>query len=157
MRRTTVLTLCATLALASTAQGADEIYRWVDESGVVHFGDEPPPSAAADVRTLQLDIPPAAEGAAEEYSIHSQLERLYRTRPIPPERPVKPPPARDDGYPLPPNVIYQPLYGPYYGYPPSHRPGHLPAHPSWGPRPPHHPQPTPPPPRSPTGRLWLPK
>jgi len=44
MRR---LLLAAALALACTAQGA-EIYRWVDEQGVVHFSDDPsriPPQA----------------------------------------------------------------------------------------------------------------
>ena len=56
MLRSPLISLCAILALASVAQGAEEIYRWVDESGGVHFGDEPPSSGAADVQAMELEI-----------------------------------------------------------------------------------------------------
>jgi hypothetical protein len=157
MFRNSVFSLCALLTLSAPVLGGDQIYRWVDESGVVHFGDAPPSGDAADVRALELEIAPAAEGAAEQYSINSQLERLYRTRPVPPQKPAKPPPPVEVPYPPPPSIIYQPLYAPYYGHPSKHRPGHLPARPGWHPHPPHHPVPTPRAPKAPSGRLWLPR
>lgn len=34
--------------LATDAMAADEVYRWVDENGVVHFGDQPPQQGDAE-------------------------------------------------------------------------------------------------------------
>jgi len=46
--------LIATLANPATeASAADEIYRWVDENGVVHFGDRPPANATAEIISIQ--------------------------------------------------------------------------------------------------------
>ena len=46
--------LIVTLAmLATDAVAEDEIYRWVDENGVVHFGDRPPASGDADQVSVQ--------------------------------------------------------------------------------------------------------
>jgi hypothetical protein len=153
MLRKSSVSLLTLLALCSLAQGADEIYRWVDESGGVHYGDQPPPSNALNVRAMEIEIRPAPDGAAEDYSIHSQLERLYRTRPVLPEKPDKRSRPPEAPYPGPPPVIYRPLYAPVYGHPGKHRP----ARPGLRPRPPHGPNPAPPPQRAPSGRLWLPR
>ncbi|MAR92027.1 MAG: hypothetical protein CML06_14265 [Pseudomonadales bacterium] len=63
----TPLLLVANVAVAG-------VYRWVDESGQVHFSDQAPPQ----VRAERLDIPPAepATGAPEE----SAAERLQRQK-----------------------------------------------------------------------------
>jgi len=34
------------LSLAAPAAGAEEVFRWVDKDGVVHYGDSPPPEYA---------------------------------------------------------------------------------------------------------------
>ena len=36
------------IALLSTTAGAGEVWRWQDKSGGWHFGDRPPPGAAAE-------------------------------------------------------------------------------------------------------------
>ena len=46
----------AALLLALSAQAADEVYRWVDKDGVVHYGAQPPskdakPAALPDIQT----------------------------------------------------------------------------------------------------------
>lgn len=56
MRIATIMfaVLIATLANPATdASAADEIYRWVDENGVVHFGDRPPANTAAEILSIQ--------------------------------------------------------------------------------------------------------
>ena len=40
-------------SLATDAMAAEEIYRWVDENGAVHFGDRPPENAAAEQISIQ--------------------------------------------------------------------------------------------------------
>jgi len=51
----------ATVALwASQSIATDEVYRWVDENGVVHFGDRPPENTAAE----QIAIQPGASNDA---------------------------------------------------------------------------------------------
>lgn len=61
---------------------AGEVYRWVDEDGVVHFSDLPP---AVDVRTAEsIEIPafaPPARNVAEDYySVTNQLRRMREQR-----------------------------------------------------------------------------
>jgi len=51
------------LLLASTCVNAQG-YRWVDEKGVVHFGDAPPPSAKAARKTAAPDTAAPAEAEA---------------------------------------------------------------------------------------------
>jgi hypothetical protein len=41
--RTSLVFAC--LALLATAAGATEVYRWVDENGVIHYSDQPHPGA----------------------------------------------------------------------------------------------------------------
>jgi hypothetical protein len=50
MRRATALALAATL-LAAAPLHAQQLYRWVDENGVVNFGDQPP-SKAKDAKRI---------------------------------------------------------------------------------------------------------
>jgi hypothetical protein len=55
MRMTTILmtVLVTILVLSATdATAKDEIYRWVDENGVVHFGDRP--GGRADVEQIEI-------------------------------------------------------------------------------------------------------
>ncbi|NOR18642.1 MAG: DUF4124 domain-containing protein [Xanthomonadales bacterium] len=69
MRNTSlyVTVLIATLVLAATdAVAVDDVYRWVDEDGNVHFGDNPPQQANAEVVKIQQNstgVEPAPPGA----------------------------------------------------------------------------------------------
>lgn len=49
------LVISIALALAAALANAATVYRWVDETGTVVFGDEPP----ADRKAEQIEIPPA--------------------------------------------------------------------------------------------------
>jgi hypothetical protein len=53
MRRATLLALAATL-LAVAPLHAQQLYRWVDEKGVVNYGDQPPPKAT-DARRVDAE------------------------------------------------------------------------------------------------------
>ena len=44
---TTILILAAALAVCAPAADAQQVYRWVDENGVVHFGDRAPEGVQA--------------------------------------------------------------------------------------------------------------
>ncbi|WP_444929617.1 DUF4124 domain-containing protein [Microbulbifer sp. SSSA002] len=41
--------LALLIAVTTTAAHADGIYKWVDEDGVVHFGEQPPGNTSVDV------------------------------------------------------------------------------------------------------------
>ena len=63
MRRRTTLPILALLALlaAAAAPAQEEIYKWVDENGVTHFGERPPAGAEArrvDVQPVPAVTPP---------------------------------------------------------------------------------------------------
>ena len=60
--RTTAFALCfATLVLAAApTPAAAQVHRWVDERGVVQYGDRPPTSGATVVRTPAAAPAPAA-------------------------------------------------------------------------------------------------
>lgn len=73
MRIVTIMTavLIASLAnLATDAMAAEEIYRWVDENGIVHFGDLPPENSNAELLSVQQressDTPSTSGSAAVE-------------------------------------------------------------------------------------------
>ena len=73
MRIVTIMTavLIASLAnLATDAMAAEEIYRWVDENGIVHFGDLPPENSNAELLSIQQressDTPSTSGSAAAE-------------------------------------------------------------------------------------------
>jgi len=47
-------------ALLSAGAWADhlKVYKWTDAQGLLHYSDKPPLEAAADMQTLQFDLPP---------------------------------------------------------------------------------------------------
>jgi hypothetical protein len=68
-----VLLIVASAILATDATAEDEIYRWVDENGVVHFGDRPPANAEADQVSIQTSkisntAPPSDSNSADPYA-----------------------------------------------------------------------------------------
>ena len=50
--------LMMVLALVCTGAMADQVYRWVDKDGKVHYSQTPPPGAATGVESLQVNAPP---------------------------------------------------------------------------------------------------
>lgn len=97
---TKILALGLALALiAQMAPAADQIYRWKDEAGVVHYGDQPPEGVKATLvgvkpNTVQIaspepaSRPPTGEEAADpetgepeiSYAEQSRQERAERRR-----------------------------------------------------------------------------
>ena len=67
MRTTKILTtvfLAAFLLLTTDAIAKDSVYRWVDEDGVVHFGDQPADDANAEIVDIQSSVPTNTESAS---------------------------------------------------------------------------------------------
>lgn len=52
-----LLALACLLAAASTAV-ADQVYRWVDKNGVVHYTQTPPPSSNVPAKSIDISAPP---------------------------------------------------------------------------------------------------
>lgn len=57
---------------------ADEIYKWVDEDGVTHYSQEPPPSG--DATPVGVDAPPDEEVERERREMEETGERLEAQR-----------------------------------------------------------------------------
>ncbi len=53
------------LVLLALPAGAEKVYKWVDEDGVVHFGAEPPRGQSADT----IDVRPTPGNSAVEPSL----------------------------------------------------------------------------------------
>ena len=85
MRIATIFTviLFATLVLSATqAVAKDEIYRWVDENGVVHFGDRPDGQTNSEVIEIKSDpgtsapaysAPTATDSSQQEPSVAEKI------------------------------------------------------------------------------------
>ncbi len=69
--------LAVGLALAAPLQ-ADEIYKWVDEEGVTHYSQQPPPSG--DAARVGVDKPPDEEIERERQEMQETGERLEAQR-----------------------------------------------------------------------------
>lgn len=62
MRISTILMVVITtvfLLMAPDAGAYGEVYRWVDENGKVHYGDNPPEKA--DAKTVEIEKPPTVD------------------------------------------------------------------------------------------------
>ena len=58
LREVSALACGAALALGATFAVADQVYKWTDSEGHVHFSQTPPPSTTAGVQ--QVNVNPAA-------------------------------------------------------------------------------------------------
>ena len=57
-------------AVALTAAQAQQVYRWVDSQGNMHYSQTPPPSAITKVRVMEVDAaPPDATGARQQQAL----------------------------------------------------------------------------------------
>ncbi len=73
--------LCLAAGLLADAGHAREIYRWVDENGVVNFSDDPPPTDAAEARSITLEDTGSDEAVDEDpFNIEATAERMQAYR-----------------------------------------------------------------------------
>ena len=137
----TIVTLCgllATLTVAATVE-ATEIYKWVDEAGVVHFSDTKPADVASveSLRVRQTNAP-EYNPADDPYSIRNQAKRVGETWDrLEKERDERQEKRREEAL-RQPVYVYQPYdsYYSHYRYPyyrpgirPPSRPGYRPVRP----------------------------
>lgn len=132
-----------TAAVGAAGVAAAPVYRWVDEGGLVHFGDEPPPDGAGAVERVEVE--PGSPAAGDDYySVVNQARRMEAQRlererhraevealrrEAAPAGPAPPPPPE----PVSPRAVWVVPPG-YWG--PGYRPGHWPpVRPGWDPRP----------------------
>ena len=131
-----IIAMCSFLATLTVVAHveATEIYKWVDEEGVVHFSDTKPADAAS-VESLRVhqSNAPEYDPADDPYSIHNQAKRVGETwERLEKDREARREKRREEAL-RQPTYVYQP-YDPYYTgyrYPyfrPGIRPPMWPAH-----------------------------
>jgi len=114
-------------AFAASTPAATEVYRWVDENGVVHFSQSAPPGNVNGVELMVLDnTQPVPDPEEDLYGVEAQAERMARLRE---DMAKKQELARERqrNAAQPPAAPYQQTYGypvsGYLGYPrPPYRP-----------------------------------
>ena len=121
----------------STNASAQQLYKWVDDQGVTHYGENLP---NADVEHVALKFPEKYEYSNPEedyYSIQNQLKRLQESRAKQREERQKAVDARAEKQ-LPVREVYVQDYEPsrryylparYPHYYPKYKFGHHPKHP----------------------------
>jgi hypothetical protein len=65
----TALLMTALMMTATDARAADNVYRWVDDQGNVHFSDQPPEKVNAEVVELQPGPAISSQSAEEPASV----------------------------------------------------------------------------------------
>lgn len=76
--------LAAALLWASSAAGADPVYKWVDDQGQVHYSSQPPRQGAVKTESIPVPPPPSPEDVRRA---QEQTEKLkQRTRELEEER-----------------------------------------------------------------------
>lgn len=71
--------LCASLLLALAAPASAEIYRWVDNDGRVHFGDQPPGDINRVQQMPKQTLPENAQAAKMRQAVEKAPVTLYIT------------------------------------------------------------------------------
>ena len=66
------------LLLACAGAGQAQIYKWVDDGGVVHFSDKPPAPSAG----LKVDLQASSDGAAAAPALPYELALAVRAWPV---------------------------------------------------------------------------
>jgi len=72
------------LTLSATCASAAEVYTWVDDNGVTHFSESPPPNSPGGAQRIELApvAAPAGSRAGDDdyYSVVNQAERMEARR-----------------------------------------------------------------------------
>lgn len=58
IRLTASISVAIAIAAFSLSAGADQVYRWVDKDGHVHYSQTPPSSTGVNAQTLNIAPPP---------------------------------------------------------------------------------------------------
>lgn len=122
------LALVATaLTLAPGGEGHAQLYKWVDDKGVVNYGDKPPPNKKAQALGEKSGSVTVVPGMSRD-DLDRQRERETQQRLQQLEREVDDLRAREDARAqAPPEPVYNEIYVPVYGYGrPVHRPPYRP-------------------------------
>ncbi len=61
------IALACGLALFSALAAADQVYKWVDKDGHVHFSQTPPPSTNVQAQTVDVNPPPPDPTSLRNY------------------------------------------------------------------------------------------
>jgi len=79
LRKSIILLIVS--AICAPPAAAVEIYKWVDDEGVIHFSDEQPVDATSNVSSFVIAAsnPADYDPAADEYSIQNQASRINET------------------------------------------------------------------------------
>ena len=81
-RRWGIAALFGLSALAAGTVSATEVYRWVDEDGVVHFSQTAPTADVAGVsrEVVENPVPPGYDPEQDIYDVAGQQERMQARR-----------------------------------------------------------------------------
>jgi len=108
-----IITLFAVLAGSGGPVSASsfEVYHWVDENGVEHYSQDPPPEDVRGVRLMQLEdtTPTGFDPEEDIYGVDQQAERIAALREEMQQR-REAAIERQRLAPRPPVVIYQEPY-----------------------------------------------
>ena len=82
MKQTTVIYLSLLLTLPASLASATQVFTWLDEAGVTHFSETPPPDPATDTQLVDIAPPPASANvpSGDFYSVINQADRMERNR-----------------------------------------------------------------------------
>jgi hypothetical protein len=79
----TIALIAALLQALAFAVRADTsaVYRWTDETGIVHYSQWPPehPEVSVEKRRIELSNAPDYDPCDDPYSVHNQAERIGET------------------------------------------------------------------------------
>ena len=135
-----LLIACSLNLLPGASAWAQEVYRWVDEDGVVNFSDTAPPAADEAFATLRLEdtTPKGYDPEQDLYNVAAQAERMQALREdMERQREERRERLRDAPARSPEQYPEGVRYGYPYGYPAYARPpARPPERPPIGPRPP---------------------
>jgi hypothetical protein len=129
---------CCLVLLPQPQARAEAVYTWVDNFGVTHFSQTPPPDPGTEPAIIELNPPPPPPEYNDYYSVIRQAERMQRRRleneKLEAERlqaeaealraraEAKAVMQSPGAYTNEAATVYAPVY-PYYYYP-RHRPGY---------------------------------
>jgi len=76
LRNLALVVLSLAFCAAHNAVAADNVYKWLDKNGKVHFGDRPPPDASASEALDIKSLPKASDDAPSDTERRARQRRL---------------------------------------------------------------------------------
>lgn len=70
------IALTVVLLLAATAAAADQVYKWVDQNGQVHFSQTPPATTGVTAQSVTVNAPPPdPQGLQNDQNLEKQIQK----------------------------------------------------------------------------------